>query len=79
MLFLAHSQSSMSLNQLTYEPHSKGLPCLQLLELLICDRLVSVNVITHTFVGVNCLTETKIQILCYNVNHTHFHIAEIGC
>ena len=37
------------------------------------------NVITHTFVGLKCLTETKIQILCYNVNHTHFHIVEMGC
>ena len=41
------------------------------------------NVITHTFVGLKCLTETKIQILCDHVDHTHdhtrFHIVEMGC
>ena len=40
------------------------------LKLLVCDRSVSVNVITHTFVGLKCLTETKIQILCNRVSHT---------
>ena len=33
------------------------------------------NVITHTFVGLKCLTETKIQILC----DQRFHIVEMGC
>ena len=37
------------------------------------------NVITHTFVGPKCLTETKIQILCDHVDHTRFHIVEMGC
>ena len=37
------------------------------------------NVITHTFVGLKCLTETKIQILYDHVDHTRFHIAEMGC
>ena len=37
------------------------------------------NVITYTFVGLKCLTETKIQILCDHVDHTHFHIVEMGC
>ena len=49
------------------------------LELLFCDRSVSVNVITHTFVGLKCLTETKLQILCDHVDHTRFHIVEMGC
>ena len=49
------------------------------LELLVCDRSVSVNVITHTFVGLKCLTETKIQFLCDHVDHTCFHIIVIGC
>ena len=37
------------------------------------------SVITHTFVGLKCLTETKIQILCDHVDHTRFHIVEMGC
>ena len=37
------------------------------------------NVITHTFVGLKCLTETKIQILYDHVDHTCFHIVEMGC
>ena len=37
------------------------------------------NVITHTFVGLKCLTETKIQILYDHVDHTRFHIVEMGC
>ena len=37
------------------------------------------KVITHTFVGLKCLTETKIQILCDHVDHTGFHIVEMGC
>ena len=37
------------------------------------------NVITHTFVGLKCLTETKIQILCDHVSHTHLHTVEMGC
>ena len=49
------------------------------LTLLVCDRSVSVNVITHTFVGPKCLTETKIQILCDHVSHTRLHIVEMGC
>ena len=54
--------------------------CVQLrLELLVCDRSVSVNVITHTFVGLKCLTETKVKILCDHVDHTRFHTVEIGC
>ena len=36
------------------------------------------NIITHTFVGLKCLTETKIQILCDHVDHTRFHIVEMG-
>ena len=36
------------------------------------------NVITHTFVGQKCLTETKIQILYDRVDHTCFHINEMG-
>ena len=78
----------MSLNPLTYQPHSnfqQGAAMftasgVQLrLELLVCDRSVSVNVITHTFVGLKCLTETKIQILYDHVDHTRFHIVEMGC
>ena len=54
--------------------------CVQLqLELLVCDRSVLVNVITYTFVGLKCLTETKIPILCDHVGHTRFHIDEMGC
>ena len=49
------------------------------LEVLVCDRSVLVNVITHTFVGLNCVTENKMQILCDNVDHTRFHIVEMGC
>ena len=49
------------------------------LELLVCDGSVSVNVITHTFIGLKCLTETKIQILCDRVDHTRFHIVEMEC
>ena len=49
------------------------------LELLVCDRSVSVNVITDTFVGLKCLAETKIQILFDHVDHTRFHIVEMGC
>ena len=37
------------------------------------------NVITHTFIGLKCLTETKIQILYDHVDHTRFHIVEMGC
>ena len=37
------------------------------------------NVITHTFVRLKCLTETKIQILYDHVDHTRFHIVEMGC
>ena len=37
------------------------------------------NVITHTFVGLKCLTETKTHILCDHVDHTRFHIVEMGC
>ena len=37
------------------------------------------NVITHTFVGLKCLTETKIQILCDHVSHTRLHTVEMGC
>ena len=32
------------------------------------------SVITH-----KCLTETKIQLLCDHVDHTRFHIVEMGC
>ena len=51
------------------------------LNLLVCDRSASVNVmiITHTFVGLKCLTETKIQILCDHVSHTRLHTVEMGC
>ena len=49
------------------------------LNLLVCDRSVSVNVITHTFVELKCLTETKIQILCDHVSHTRSHTVEMGC
>ena len=37
------------------------------------------NVITHTIVGLKCLTETKIQILCDHIDHTRFDIVEMGC
>ena len=37
------------------------------------------NVITHTFLGRKCLTETKIQILYDHVDHTRFHIVGMGC
>ena len=33
----------------------------------------------HTFVGLKCLTETKIQILCDDVSHTRLHTVEMGC
>ena len=78
----------MSLSPLTYQPHSNfqlggamfTTSSVQLrLELLVCDRSVSVNVITHTLVGLKCLTETKIQILCDHVDHRRFHIVETGC
>ena len=36
------------------------------------------NVITHTFAGLKCLTETKIQILCDHVSHTRLHTVEMG-
>ena len=35
--------------------------------------------VTHTFVGLKCLTETKIQILCDHVSHTRLHTVEMGC
>ena len=47
--------------------------------MLVCDRSVLVNVITHTFVGLKCLTETKMQILCDHFDQTCFHIVEMGC
>ena len=87
-LMFAHSWSSMSLNPLTCQPHSNfqqggavfTASWVQLrLELLVCDRSVSANVITHTFVGLKCLTETKIQISCDHVDHTRFHIVEMKC
>ena len=31
------------------------------------------------FVGLKCLTETKIQILSDHVDYTRFHIVEMGC
>ena len=34
----------------------------QRLELLVCDRSISVSVITNKFVGLKCLTQTKIQL-----------------
>ena len=49
------------------------------LELLVCDRSISVYVITNKFDGPKCLTETKIQILYDHVDHTRFHIVEMGC
>ena len=49
------------------------------LNFLVSDRSVSMNVITHTFVGLKCLTETKIQILCDHVSHTRLHTVEMGC
>ena len=45
----------------------------------LCDRSASVNVSTNTFVGLKCLTETKIQILYDHVDQTRFHIVEMGC
>ena len=33
----------------------------------------------NTFVGLKCLTETGILILCDHVDHTCFHIVEMGC
>ena len=76
-----NSWSSMSLNSPTYQPHSNfqqgaamfTASWVQLwFEFFVCDRSVSVNVITHTFVGLKCLTETKIQIM-------RFHIVDMGC
>ena len=87
-LIFAYSWSSISLSPLLYQLHSNfqqvaamfKASWVQLrLELLVCDRSVSLNVITHTSVGLKCLTETKIQILRDHVDHTHFHIVEIGC
>ena len=40
---------------------------------------LSVNVITHTSVGLKYLTETKLQILCDHVSHTRLHTVEMGC
>ena len=37
------------------------------------------NIITHTFVELKCLTETKIQIFYDHVEDTCFHIVEMGC
>ena len=37
------------------------------------------NVITHKFVWLKCLPETKLQILYDHVDHTRFHIVEMGC
>ena len=34
--------------------------------------------IINKFVGMKCLTDTKIQILYDHVDHTHFHIVEMG-
>ena len=36
------------------------------------------DVITNKFVGLKCLTETKIQILQDHVDHTRFHVVEMG-
>ena len=68
---------------------SKGPPCLPLLELssdsssglklLVCDRSISVNVIMNKFVGLKCLTETKIQIVYGHVDRTRFRNVEMGC
>ena len=33
----------------------------------------------NKFVGLKCLTETKIQILYDHVDYTRFHIVEMGC
>ena len=33
----------------------------------------------HTFVGLKCLTETNIEILCDQVSHTRLHTVEMGC
>ena len=41
--------------------------------------IVPVNAITHTVFGLNCLTETKIRILCDHVDHRRFHIVEMRC
>ena len=78
----------MSLNLLTYQLQSNfqqeaamfTASWVQLrLELLVCDRSVSVNVIPLTFVELKCLTETKIQILYDRVDQTRFHIVKVGC
>ena len=49
------------------------------LELLVCERSISVNVIRNKYVGLKCLIETKIQILYDHVDHTPVHIVEVGC
>ena len=49
------------------------------LELLVCGRSISKNVITNKFVGLKCLTETKIQILYGHVDYRRFCIVEMGC
>ena len=50
-----------------------------LLEVLDCDRSILVNVTTNKFVGLKCLTEAKTYILYDHVDHTRFHIVDIGC
>ena len=76
----------MTLNPLTYQTHSNfqqvaamfTASWVQLrLEVLDCDRSILVNVTTNKFVGLKCLTEYK--ILYDYVDHTRFHIVEMGC
>ena len=47
-------------------------------QLLVGDRSISVNVIRHTLVGLKCLTEAKYKNLYDHVDHTRFHIVEMG-
>ena len=56
---------TIHLNPLSYQPHSNFQPGAAMLtgswvqlwlKVLVCDRSFSVNVITHTLVGLKCLT-----------------------
>ena len=72
-LIFSHSWSPMILNLLAYGPLSnfqQGTAMFTAswvqprLELPVCNRYISVDVITSKFIGLNCSIETKIQIFC---------------
>ena len=62
-----------------YRGHFQNTPNIKTDFSAMLDRSVSVNVITKKFVGLKCLTETKIPILYDHVDHTCFHIVEMEC